>query len=221
MTITFRRNRSEPNRPDDRQAAAAPVGDGSADDPARSGRTDQPVRTGQDRPAALPTTADSVTIDAVAVRPGLLRPGPVRWLVLVLVVGLLGFAAAVAVFLVRSSGSADAGGTTLDATVTNPAPCSAADARDGIEYQLNGKTQQAKLDGCGHIKGAQLSVLLPAGTAAGAPVREAGTKPAAGEAFVGRLTPFLVVLAALAGAGYVFVLTGARLPKTARRDPAA
>lgn len=162
---------------------------------------------------------DSATIDGVASRLSLRFTGPVRWAVLVLAVGLLGFGAAVAVYFVQHGGRAVATGTTINATVTNPAPCSAADARDGVEFQLNGKNQQAKLDGCGHLKGAQLSVVLPAG-AAGDQVREAGTSPAAGRAFAERLTPFLLALAALAGAGYAFVLTGARLP-TARRDQPA
>lgn len=124
-----------------------------------------------------------------------------------LAVALVGVGAAVAVWWARpdSRAAASSAATTVSATVTKAAPCSAPDARDGVEYQLAGKTQQAQLDGCGHLKGAELTIEVPAGSAA--LVREASTNSGNG-GFGDRLYVILLVLAALAGAGYALLLGG-------------
>lgn len=124
-----------------------------------------------------------------------------------LAVGLIGIAAAVAVASARAGSQSAV--TVVTATVTKPAPCSAPQARDGVEFQLGGKAQQATLDGCGHLQGVQLAVEVPAGaaTAPSGPVREASTAKGA-SGFSDRLSSFVVVLAALAGGCYTLLLGG-------------
>lgn len=132
---------------------------------------------------------------------------PLKWLSIALAVGFLGVVAAVTVWSARQS--AQPAVTVVNATVTSPAPCSAPGAQDGVEYQLGGKTQQGKLDGCGHLKGVQLSVEVPAGASAppGGPLREAAT--AKGSSGLGdRLYVVMVLLAAIGGGVYVLLLCG-------------
>lgn len=132
-----------------------------------------------------------------------------RWVLILLVVGVAGVGAAVAAWW-PLTGDVTAG-QQVKATVTNPVACGAPDARDGVSVPVDGKPRPAKLDGCGHRKDETLDVLLPADTGGDLVVRTPDTAPR-GVSLHTRMTGLLVALSAVAGAGFALVLGRTRTP---------
>lgn len=84
------------------------------------------------------------------------------------------------------------------ATVVDSTPCGPPDARDTVRVEVDGRSEQLPLDGCGNPVGVELQVELGAGGEQ--LVRIAGTGPSPHGDLVDRLSALLLVLAGLAGA---------------------
>ncbi|MCE7000328.1 hypothetical protein LZG04_36755 [Saccharothrix sp. S26] len=127
---------------------------------------------------------------------------PVRWALVLLVVGLLAVAAAVALWWPRTSTQAQR----VTATVVEPASCGDADAYDRVELTIGDRTHTAKLDGCGHQPNEVVEVVVPADTDGEFTVQAAAAAPA-GVPFEIRLATLLMCLSGLAGGLYAYLLT--------------
>jgi hypothetical protein len=53
------------------------------------------------------------------------------------------------------------GGTATEATVTVPAPCSAANPMETVQFTSGGQPRTGSLDACGHDKGDRVDVTVP------------------------------------------------------------
>ncbi|WP_040918488.1 hypothetical protein [Saccharomonospora glauca] len=58
------------------------------------------------------------------------------------------------------AGSAEADRKVVDATVTKPVECSKPDAEETVRFQLDGKTYEGLLSGCGHSQDEQVSIAV-------------------------------------------------------------
>lgn len=134
------------------------------------------------------------------------RLGPVGWALVLLVVGLAGVAAAVALWW---PGGPSAEVRRAPATVVSPAPCGGSDTYDRIEVKVGDQTRAAKLDGCGHGDGEVFEVVLPADTNGDFIVQMADSTPSSAP-FATRLTAMLVCLSGLAGGLYAYLLGRSR-----------
>ncbi|RKT52706.1 hypothetical protein [Saccharothrix australiensis] len=143
------------------------------------------------------------------------RLSPVRWALVLLVVGLAGVAAAVVLW-----GPGDARGEvpSVEATVVAPASCGGVDAYDRVELRIGDQTRTAKLDGCGHRQDEVIAVVAPADTSGDFTVQVAESAPAA-VSFKIRLAAMLTCLSGLAGGLYAHLL-GRRSQATASADAA-
>ncbi|MCC8245219.1 hypothetical protein [Saccharothrix luteola] len=127
---------------------------------------------------------------------------PVRWALVLLVVGLAAVAAAVALWWPRTSAEVQR----TAATVVAPASCGDAEAYDRVELTIGDRTHTAKLDGCGHQQDEVVEVVVPADTSAEFTVQAAASTPV-GMPFEARLTTLLMCLSGLAGGLYAYLLT--------------
>ncbi|MEU4446572.1 hypothetical protein AB0K14_24075 [Actinosynnema sp. NPDC050801] len=127
---------------------------------------------------------------------------PVRWALVLLVVGLAAVAAAVALWWPRTSAEV----RPVAATVVAPASCGDPDAYDRVELTVGDRTHTAKLDGCGHQENEVVEVVLPADTSGEFTVQAAASTPV-GMPFHARLTTLLMCLSGLAGGLYAYLLT--------------
>ncbi|ONI86053.1 hypothetical protein ALI22I_25260 [Saccharothrix sp. ALI-22-I] len=127
---------------------------------------------------------------------------PVRWALVLLVVGLAGVAAAVALSWPGTSAEVQR----VAATVVTPASCGGADAYDRVELTIGDQTHTAKLDGCGHQQNEVVEVVVPADTSGEFTVQAAANTPE-GMPFDARLTALLMCLSGLAGGLYAYLLT--------------
>ncbi|MFB9430739.1 hypothetical protein [Streptoalloteichus tenebrarius] len=139
------------------------------------------------------------------------RHRPVRWLLVLMVIGLVGIGAAVAVWWPLSGTWTGGGyaGRRVGATVVTSAPCGTAAASDVVEVQVDGKTRRATLDGCGHRQGETFDVELPSSVPPTGDLRVwlAGTGAAgAGPDLESRLRSVLLALAAVSGALFAFLV---------------
>ncbi|WP_189054610.1 hypothetical protein [Longimycelium tulufanense] len=147
---------------------------------------------------------------------------PVRWLLVLLVLGAVGVGAAVAVWWRAAGPEAGSGAEhRLAATVVNPASCGSPNALDVVEVQIDGQARQATLDGCGHRKGEVLEVEVIGTPGAGrlrAQIAGTGTTDS-GPALRNRLGVVLLTVAAVSGAllGLLVVRMPATRPTPARR----
>jgi hypothetical protein len=154
----------------------------------------------------------------VAKRPKLERPALVRWMLIVLALGLVGSGAAIGVWWLGLGGSSQHPGrapATVTATVVSAASCAVPSARDQVELHLEGQTRKAHLDGCGHQQGEQVQVQAPdkTQTSADLVVRLPGTgSGAANTGFGSRLWPMLLTVAGIGGAAYALVIRPISLP---------
>ncbi|GAA4031317.1 hypothetical protein GCM10022247_65520 [Allokutzneria multivorans] len=153
------------------------------------------------------------------------RPAPVRWGLILLVVGLVGLGAALVVWglpLVTGSSSGDLAPTKrVPATVVAPVACGS-DARDGIEIRVDGLPMRAKLDACGSREGEQLQVEVPQKLPAvteNLVVQVVGTGQA-GSGLGQRLRAVLCTVAGVAGAIYALLLAGYGRRRTVTEQPA-
>lgn len=121
---------------------------------------------------------------------------------MLLVVGLAGVTAAVALWWPRTSTEVER----TTATVVTPASCGDPDAYDRVELTIGDQTHTAKLDGCGHQRNEVVEVVVPAATDGDLTVQAAVSAPA-GMPFDARLTTLLMCLSGLAGGLYAYLLT--------------
>lgn len=112
-------------------------------------------------------------------------------------------------------------GHVVEATVTHKAPCGTSDPHDTVSFTTGGAKQQAKLNACGHSKGATVRILAPdevtKGTLVSLAVTEKGTIPVGYR----RIGVALLVLGCVAGAGYSFLFRRGRKSEPAEpgREP--
>jgi hypothetical protein len=138
---------------------------------------------------------------------------PVALILLVLV--LLGAAVAtVAPGSGVSLSGSSAARRVAEATVVDPAPCGPSTPGDLVEVQVNGVRTQARLDGCGHLKGERLQVEVPTTGSTRALVVRLYTPAATvvGGSMSSRLNWVLLTLAAIAGGGYMLLLRSRPAP---------
>lgn len=151
----------------------------------------------------------------------LIPPGYLRWAAAGAGVVVLGMLIAVLVNSVGLFGASreDQGGKAR-ATVVSGAPCDRAGATETVSFKAGGKDHRARFDGCGHAKGEEVDVTVPAG-----PVTENlvvhAADAAVGDSQDGEgLGLLLIVVSGMAGAGYAFLLRrgprSTRLPATLR-----
>ncbi|WP_148309351.1 hypothetical protein [Kutzneria albida] len=146
------------------------------------------------------------------------RQGPIRWVLILLVIGLVGVGAAAVVWwpTLGFSSTADATDPPVQATVVNSAQCGGPDAHDTVEAQVNGQRKQVPLSGCGQAKGTTLNVVIGTGSN-GQPLAQATDAAQVGGNRNGRLTALLMCLSGGAGALYAYLIR--RRPRPAAEAP--
>jgi hypothetical protein len=153
---------------------------------------------------------------------GVAQRGSIPVALILLVLVLLGATVAIVVPVagVPVVGSS-AGPRVAEATVVDPAPCGVSTPGDLVEVPVNGVRTQARLDGCGHLKGERLQVEVPATAPPPNLVVRIYTPAAAstGGSTSSRLNWVLLTLAAIAGGGYMLLLRSRSAPAdTAARN---
>lgn len=124
-----------------------------------------------------------------------------------LVLGLVGIAAVgVAWWPFREVLDSSAGKPrAAEATVVRSVPCGTPGSRDTVEVPVRGHRVRVPFDGCGHREGTTIRVVVPPDAGS-----EFVARPAPAEAterdLRARLDRVLLVLAAVAGAGYALLL---------------
>ncbi|MFI9817306.1 hypothetical protein [Saccharothrix variisporea] len=142
------------------------------------------------------------------------RLSPVRWALVLLVLGLAGIAAAVAFWWPAGSTTAHR----TSATVVTPAPCGGRDAYDRVELKVGDQTRTARLDGCGHQESEVVEVVVPADTSGDLTVQAATSAPS-GMPLETRLAVLLTCLSGMAGGLYAHLIGGRHRPQaTASAD---
>lgn len=129
---------------------------------------------------------------------------------MLLVVGLVAVAAAVALWWPRTSTEV----RRATATVVAPASCGDAEAYDQVELTIGDQAHTARLDGCGHQQDEVVEVVVPADTGGEFTVQAAASTPV-GMPFEVRLTTLLMCLSGLAGGLYASLLTRRPQPTAA------
>ncbi|XVV04810.1 hypothetical protein ACQPW3_05180 [Actinosynnema sp. CA-248983] len=137
------------------------------------------------------------------------RLSPVRWALVLLVLGLAGIAAAVA-FWWPAGSAAPAHRTS--ATVVTPAPCGGGDAYDRVELKVDDQPRTARLDGCGHQENEVVDVVVPADTSGDFTVQTATSAPT-GMPLETRLAVLLTCLSGMAGGLYAHLVGGRHRPQ--------
>lgn len=92
------------------------------------------------------------------------------------------------------------------ATVVESRPCGSTAAGDVVEVELDGELRRARFDGCGHSRGQQLPVLIPAEVTGELVVRPATANDSQLDELAERANWILLTLAGVAGGGYVLML---------------
>ncbi|GAA3439440.1 hypothetical protein [Kutzneria kofuensis] len=148
------------------------------------------------------------------------RQTQVRWVLILLVIGLVGIGAAVLVWWpTLGFPNTDAPSAVhTKATVVTSAQCGSANAHDTVEVTVDGGKKQVPLDGCGQAKGTSLDVVITGenGQLSAHPADAAQV----GGNRDGRLTAVLLCLSAVAGALYAYLIRYQPVPKTATAAPA-
>ena len=95
----------------------------------------------------------------------------------------------------------------VSATVVESAPCGSSTPGDLLEMTVDGEKVRARYDGCGHGRGRQLRVRIPADPAGEFTALPAGSDEGdSGADLRARLSWVLVTLAGVAGGGYSLML---------------
>ena len=142
-----------------------------------------------------------------------------RWVLILLVIGLVGIGAAVLVLWpTLGFPNTDAPSAVhTKATVVTSAQCGGANAHDTVEVTVDGAKKQAPLDGCGQAKGTVLDVVVTDENG------QLSAHPAdasqVGGNRDGRLTAVLLCLSAVAGALYAYLIRYRPVPKPAAPAP--
>ncbi|HEY4460268.1 MAG TPA: hypothetical protein VGN81_38520 [Pseudonocardiaceae bacterium] len=97
-------------------------------------------------------------------------------------------------------------GTSAQATVTKTASCSAATPNDTLTAQVAGKPVNLLLNGCGNSVGTKLTVLVPSGATANTVVNPSSAAPGTASGLSHRVAFLLLVVAAVAGGGFGYLL---------------
>jgi hypothetical protein len=143
-------------------------------------------------------------------------PGYLRWAgagVGVVVLGVL-IAVVVSVFGLFGFAAADTTGSTATATVAKGVPCDKPGTMETVTFTVGGKDRTAWFDGCGHGDGEPVQITVPADTTAKDLVVHSSAAAVGGTDSADQLGLLLIVLSAMAGAGYAFLVR--RGPRTAR-----
>ena len=112
---------------------------------------------------------------------------------------------------------ARAGDRTVSATVTEPAPCTAAEGRERVTFTLQGEQRSGELLACGHDENEQLRVTIPEETDSGTvTVHSAGASTGYSTLRV-PLGLFLLAMSAAAGGVYAFLVIRGPRPEYAAR----
>ncbi|MEV6609268.1 hypothetical protein [Kutzneria sp. NPDC051319] len=147
------------------------------------------------------------------------RQTQVRWVLILLVIGLVGIGAAVLVWW-PTLGFPDTEAPSAvhtKATVVTSAQCGSGNAHDTVEFTVDGARKQAPLDGCGQAKGTALDVVVTTDNGQ-LSAHAADASQVAGNRD-GRLTAVLLCLSAVAGALYAYLIRYRPAPKTAAPAP--
>ncbi|MFI9386208.1 hypothetical protein [Kutzneria sp. NPDC052558] len=143
------------------------------------------------------------------------RHTQVRWVLILLVIGLVGIGAAVLVWW-PTLGFPDTDAPSAvhtKATVVTSAQCGGGNAHDTVEVTIDGAKKQVPLDGCGQPKGATLDVAVVDDN--GTLSAHAADAAQVGGNRDGRLTALLLCLSAVAGALYAYLIRYQPAPKPA------
>lgn len=148
------------------------------------------------------------------------RQTQVRWVLILLVIGLVGIGAAVLVWWpTLGFPNTDAPSAVhTKATVVTSAQCGSANAHDTVEVTINGAKKQMPLDGCGQPRGTSLDVAVVENN--GQLSAHASDAAQVGANRDGRLTALLLCLSAVAGALYAYLIRYRPAPKLATPAPA-
>jgi hypothetical protein len=127
---------------------------------------------------------------------------------ILLVLGILGVAVAAVTLwpLVTAAGQDRVAMRQTTATVVESRPCGASSTGDIVEVSVDGVVRQAPFDGCGHARGQQLPVQVPADPTQDFVVRPAQSADSELDALVQRANWVLLTLASVAGGGYGLML---------------
>ncbi|MDA3646238.1 hypothetical protein LZ318_29210 [Saccharopolyspora indica] len=127
---------------------------------------------------------------------------------ILLVLGLLGVVLAGAAVwpLVAAADRGRAQLRPATATVVESRPCGGAAAGDLVEVEIGGELHRARFDGCGHSRGQQLPVLVPARATGELVVRPATANDSQLDELAERANWILLTLAGVAGGGYALML---------------
>ncbi|HTI24352.1 MAG TPA: hypothetical protein VL652_25375 [Kutzneria sp.] len=143
------------------------------------------------------------------------RQTQVRWVLILLVIGLVGIGAAVLVWwpTLGFPNTDSPSAVHTKATVVTSAECGSGNAHDTVEVTVDGAKKQVPLDGCGQAKGTSLDVVVTNdnGQFSAHPADAAQV----GGNRDGRLTAVLLCLSAVAGALYAYLIRYRPVPKTA------
>jgi hypothetical protein len=121
-----------------------------------------------------------------------------------------------------SSTSPTSGDKFVQATVTAGASCQGGDTQDALSFTIAGRTHQGKFDGCGHQRGEQVGVLVPADFADGGVLEPADAAPGDSSGLSHRVAFLLLIVATVVGGAFArrFGHTrGSRTPEPRRADP--
>ncbi|MFC0547507.1 hypothetical protein [Kutzneria chonburiensis] len=147
------------------------------------------------------------------------RQTQVRWVLILLVIGLVGIGAAVLVWwpTLGFPNTDSPSAVHAKATVVTSAQCGSGNAHDTVEVTVDGAKKQVPLDGCGQAKGTALDVVVTEenGQFSAHPADAAQV----GGNRDGRLTAVLLCLSAVAGALYAYLIRYQPVPKTAAPTP--
>jgi hypothetical protein len=111
--------------------------------------------------------------------------------------------------LAGSHESATSGDRQVQATVTATASCQGTDSEDAVTFKLDGRTHQAKLDGCGHQRGEVLGVLVPQQFGSDTALAQSDAAPGDSSGVSHRVAFILLIVATVIGGacGYRFFRT--------------
>ena len=134
-------------------------------------------------------------------------PGYLRWAATGAGVIALGVLIALTVSTTGLFGtSPEDQGTKVRATVVTGTPCNRTNATETVKFTTNGRTHQARYDGCGHTKNEPVEVTIPTGPLPTNLVVHAADA-AKGDQKPGRgLGQLLIVVSSMAGATYAFLI---------------
>ncbi|WP_433871509.1 hypothetical protein [Saccharopolyspora sp. CA-218241] len=132
---------------------------------------------------------------------GAVAVGPI-----LLVLGLLGIAVLAASMWPQLTAGPRAELRRATATVLEPEPCARSTRGDLVEVVVDGRPHRVRYDGCGHVDGQRLEVLVPVEPSGEFTALPAGGPTSDRGALADRLNWVLLTLAAVSGGCYAVML---------------